>query len=742
MKNNLLTCAVIFILSFSWPTNGFAKESIKGYEFWLGFFNNNITNEKNDLLILITSEEFTKGVVSVPKLNWSQDFTVTAGAMVTVSIPANLVNHEVSGIIELKGIKVTATEKINVFAVNSSEYTTDGSYIFPKQNLQKNYWVMSYQGFSDTPNEILIVATEDDTQIEIIPSVETENGHLANAPFNIILNEGESYLLRTKPKGDITGTRIRGIRNCNPFAVFSGAKGTHIPFDCSAVDHIFHQMLPDNHLGKKYLLSPINNDFSCRILATEDNTLIWVNGQIHVTLQKGQHSSLHRRKNALLIEASKPVVVAQFLQGTMCSAMGDPGMAIVPPINKLYQKVQIAVPGMSNIEKGYVDIITRIVPGNQVKVNGVLINGFTPIAALPDYGFKKVEVDFGSVRLEADSGLIAMAYGIGWANSYLFSAGYQDDISMEVKIDKNLCVGVPANFICNVEGASGWSWDFGDTKSGSGKSVIHHYQSPGTFQVTLTIYLNEECPIIYKDLIKIFPYPQLGLPKEAAACGDYEIILSAKEKGLKYYWSTGETTQSIRARTSGSYILEASNGICASSDTVEVFMTPYPHLVEISPDTTIFINNSAQVKASGGNVFQWSPPDGLSCTSCAEPMASPRQTTTYTVKIYDNTGCMALDSVTVNVDKDLRVYIPNIFSPNNDGQNDILFVRGKGIKDIKFLVYNRWGEKVFESTNVNHGWDGTFRGAQLPPSVFVFYLDALMESGERIIRKGDVTLIK
>jgi gliding motility-associated-like protein len=188
--------------------------------------------------------------------------------------------------------------------------------------------------------------------------------------------------------------------------------------------------------------------------------------------------------------------------------------------------------------------------------------------------------------------------------------------------------------------------------------------------------------------------------------------------------------------------LQASNNTCTSTDTVKVNITPYPHIVEISSDTTIFINTSAHLYVSGGSTFQWSPPYSISCTDCPDPEVSPSLTTTYKVRIYDQDGCMALDSVRVKVDMDLKVFVPNIFSPNNDGQNDMLFVNGKGIKSVKFFIYNRWGEKVFESMTIEQGWDGTFKGNPLPPSVFVYYLDAIMESGERIVRKGDITLIK
>ena len=152
----------------------------------------------------------------------------------------------------------------------------------------------------------------------------------------------------------------------------------------------------------------------------------------------------------------------------------------------------------------------------------------------------------------------------------------------------------------------------------------------------------------------------------------------------------------------------------------------------------------AELKATGveGIKNLWSPDYELSCTDCPDPNASPQQTTTYYLFVYGENDCFASDSVTVYVDNDLKVFIPDIFSPNGDGINDIFFIRGKGVKSIHLMVYNRWGEKIFETTDINTGWDGTFRGIQLQQSVFVYYLDAFLQTDQRVIKKGDITLVR
>jgi gliding motility-associated-like protein len=86
--------------------------------------------------------------------------------------------------------------------------------------------------------------------------------------------------------------------------------------------------------------------------------------------------------------------------------------------------------------------------------------------------------------------------------------------------------------------------------------------------------------------------------------------------------------------------------------------------------------------------------------------------------------------------------VPNAFSPNNDGKNDVLYVRGNFIQTMYFTVYDRWGQKMFETRNQNEGWDGTYKGKKLDPAVFGWYVEGTCEVGEKFFKKGNVTLLR
>ncbi len=166
--------------------------------------------------------------------------------------------------------------------------------------------------------------------------------------------------------------------------------------------------------------------------------------------------------------------------------------------------------------------------------------------------------------------------------------------------------------------------------------------------------------------------------------------------------------------------------------------------VDAGAYTTIAIGNSTQLSATGGSggSYVWLPPTGLSNANIANPVASPLTTTTYTVTYTDANGCTSSDTVTVEVIEAYEIFIPSAFSPNGDGANDVLFVRGAGIQTLEFVVFNRFGEKVFESGSINDGWDATFRGKEVDTGIYVYYVNATFFNGTSQTLKGDVSLVR
>jgi len=182
--------------------------------------------------------------------------------------------------------------------------------------------------------------------------------------------------------------------------------------------------------------------------------------------------------------------------------------------------------------------------------------------------------------------------------------------------------------------------------------------------------------------------------------------------------------------------------------TVAVFPRP---TIDLGGDQRIFAGESVRLFANSTYAasYQWSPAEGLSCTDCISPVATPAHTITYKVVVANELGCPASDEITITLKCDqTMLFIPNTFTPNGDGQNDRFFPHANGITHVdRFRVYNRWGELIFDMSRmpVNDpaaGWDGTFKGQVLKPDTYVYIVQATCINGEPVEVKGDISLIR
>lgn len=172
-------------------------------------------------------------------------------------------------------------------------------------------------------------------------------------------------------------------------------------------------------------------------------------------------------------------------------------------------------------------------------------------------------------------------------------------------------------------------------------------------------------------------------------------------------------------------------------------------------DTTLCLGDSIRIGSNdtlNGYQFVWSPAAGLSDSSAQNPYAMPEVTTTYQLMQSYYSSYYSSDMVTITVidcsppppDTNVNrvLYIPNIFSPNKDGQNDVLYLRGENIKEASISIYNRWGEKVFETQDKSAGWDGTYKGKACPADVYIFHVSVTFADGVTEHRKGNLTLVR
>ena len=229
---------------------------------------------------------------------------------------------------------------------------------------------------------------------------------------------------------------------------------------------------------------------------------------------------------------------------------------------------------------------------------------------------------------------------------------------------------------------------------------------------------------------------------------------------LTYDWSpsiglnkvTGPVVTATPSVTTN-YMVIGKDGKNCFSDTAYYFVKVFPiPTVSTSGDRTINIGQSITVTASVSSDVTtaiWTPPTGIVSTSFPSVTVKPNVDQQYKVIVSNAGGCTAEALVNVFVICDgANVFIPNTFSPNGDGNNEVFYPRGTGLFRIKNIkIFNRWGEQVFErynfkANNESDGWDGTFKGQKLMPDVYVYIMDIQCENNSILTYKGNVALIK
>jgi gliding motility-associated-like protein len=330
--------------------------------------------------------------------------------------------------------------------------------------------------------------------------------------------------------------------------------------------------------------------------------------------------------------------------------------------------------------------------------------------------------------------------------------------------DTTLCSLNPYNLVASGNGAAIFEWANNRNFSPVLGQGAQFSITPDTVAKTYYVRITNAAGCVETDSVTVIARPvRATLPATVNACenGDEVTLIvtnNDRRQNLTYLWSPANLFIT-NVRTGPSATIVAQNGAqpqvlltnqfgCTATlrTTVNVVdlankvrVTANPTTIENGESTTIRVENCPDC------TYSWSPATGLNTTTGSTVIASPTDTTEYTVKVTSN-GCMAELKITINVSGpycvEPYIFVPTGFTPNKDGVNDVLYVRGRGIDRMTFIIYNRWGQKMFETSDPKVGWDGTFRGKQLPPDVYGFYLLANCIDGSIYRKQGNVTLIR
>ena len=335
---------------------------------------------------------------------------------------------------------------------------------------------------------------------------------------------------------------------------------------------------------------------------------------------------------------------------------------------------------------------------------------------------------------------------------------YQVESGFEVTNDQGLvdnlfCIEESVFLMDTSLNADTYRWDFGNGETSGGANPVLTYSSQGTYIIEQIVEnATWGCLDTLQTSIVIEGLPSTGLnlSSDTVCFGEtFTASINQVNDSSAYLWSPSrETGTSLSFDPEESFLLtltETNYAGCVSSlDSLITVIQPYPFN---DWDTTIQEGKSARLPVillDSAYNFELTPLDGLSCIDCSYPIVSPLEDVFYNLRIRDNFGCFDDDySLTVFVIPPSFISMPESFTPNGDGVNDEIFVKGWFLQElIEYKIFNRWGEMIFSTKDIDKGWDGTFNGKMQKSDIYVYRIRALGVDGNMVQKEGYINLIK
>jgi gliding motility-associated-like protein len=311
---------------------------------------------------------------------------------------------------------------------------------------------------------------------------------------------------------------------------------------------------------------------------------------------------------------------------------------------------------------------------------------------------------------------------------------------------RNICFGESAKLVntstVNSGSISSVFWNFGDNEVSQQNSPEKTYATPGSYRIVLTVTSNRGCIDSVSKVIVVYALPDATirpLGRNPFCFGD-SVILSSGTLVDSFEWSTGENTQTITVNYADYFtVTVTSQHGCTATAGLNTIVYSLPP-ANAGNDTTISKGFDAFLNATGGTVYVWSPSETLSDANIANPVASPLETTTYTVTVTDENQCVNTDDITVFVEEDYLLLVTNVITPNNDGANDRFeIINIETYPTAELLIFDRWGTEVYSKKPYNNEWDGTYKGKNLPDGTY-YYVIRFAEKDKRY--KGSVSILR
>ncbi|GGH65258.1 gliding motility-associated-like protein [Filimonas zeae] len=538
MKYSVVTVLLLLVMAAGADVCAQQRLSNKGKDFWVGYgphqFMESILSDTDgaigaqEMVLYLSAEQDADVTVTIDSSglnhpfgeNWSKTYHVNANqVLMTDKIPksgmynATLHSEPVSagcpdctnseGLFTRRGIHITSTTPIVAYAHIYAQATSGATMLMPVETWGYTYTSLnSKQMRSNNSNTcysfMYVIAQHDNTVIEIIPSVDTRNGHLKGVPYRATLQKGHIYQVIGAPLNsklpvnswgeELTGTTVRSIANdaggCYPIAVFSGSSRTENP--CGGLeglrvyggDNDMQQVFPRQAWGKRYLTAPTSEGASSnlfmnniyKIQVQDVNTVVKKNGVVLPVSSMITPGNFYyyESSTADYIEADKPVMVAQYMSGgCVLDQMGDPEMFYISPMEQGIKHVGFFRNNLFLIKYNYLTLIIPDKGVSSLKIDGKVDDYNYKYAHPNKPGYSVVVKRWvgGQAQCiaESDSAFTAITYGLGGAESYGYNAGtyinnlnasgsLRNEANTTSTINEYTCAGTPVELSLKVHG--------------------------------------------------------------------------------------------------------------------------------------------------------------------------------------------------------------------------------------------------------------------------------------------------
>lgn len=702
---------------------GYASAQVtsnKGTDFWIGYMGH-IDGAGSNMKLYVTSDVNTSGTVSIPGQNWSLNYTVTGGAVTVLNIPPDTAYVGCGDCIEKRAIRLTSVDPIVAYSHIHANARSDATLVLPTTTLGREYYCMSNEQMVTGVNrqsQFMVVATEDSTTIEITPTVASISGFRpANQLFTITLNKNEVYQFHSNT--DITGSHVKSVPGssgkCKRVAVFSGSSFTSVGCGGSG-DNLYQQMYPISSWGKEFITVPFKTRTGgdiFRVLASENNTQVYVNGVFQKNLQAGEnYEFLSATTN--YIRGTRPIKTAQFQRTQACGGLGDPSMTILSPIEQQLNDITLYSSPFQNIQNQHINVVMKRADTGSFRLDNNPVLWFT-VTSNPTYMYTQTTVSSGNHTLVADSGFNAVAYGFGQVESYGYAAGANiRNLTHFVSTSTvAVCKGEPTTFIPNTNYTPDkYKWYLADTFYTDSIQPTITFDTLGTFTMALVTINNNQNDCASQDSSTIsitvrqqpqanFTVPHICL-SDTIKYLDSSTISGTSSIISKWRWEFGDGTfnpnKDVFKHYDSSYTYDVSlivttNHGCVDTLTQKVPVYPMPKtgftFNNVCFRDTAFFTDTSTIDSTILEKFIWEFGDLQTDTNQHTHNIYPyADTFTVKQKVISDMGCADSNS------QDIVIYPKPIAQivTSNECLNDTVTLKDSTLVTTDYLVQRQWWE--------------------------------------------------